>query len=129
MQKNWKGFAPLVMTLGIGAVLSACGGGEKDEPSREEIATAMQAAFDAYFPAQLGRMKLTASDKMTYDCTPISGDVKRVECITGGTISVMGYQGGVEVQGGGGEADSPVDLTLEKREEGWVLSDFKEKQG
>ena len=115
-----------LFALGAGALLSACGAAT-DEPSKDEIATAMQAAFDSYFPAHLGRMKLTQWDKLTYDCTQQPGDVKRVACITGGKVSVVGYQNGVEVQGGGAEADSPIDLTLEKREEGWVLADYAEK--
>lgn len=127
MARTWtKAFATLAMALGMTAALGACGTAD-DEPTREEIATAMQAAFDAYFPAQLGRMKLTAWDKLTYDCTREPGNVKRVACVTGGKISVVGYQNGVEVQGGGAEADSPIDLTLERREEGWVLADYQEK--
>jgi len=125
MARIWtKTLAPLA--LGMSVALSACGTAA-DEPTKDEMATAMQAAFDAYFPAQLGRMKLTEWDKLTYDCTAQDGGVKRVVCVTGGKISVVGYQNGVEVQGGSTEADSPIDLTLEKREEGWVLADYKEK--
>lgn len=119
-------FGLIAMGALLALTLVACGN-SKDEPSRDEIATALQSAFDDYFPTNIARMKLSEWDKLSYHCNPQAGDVKRVECITGGKISVVGYQGGVEVQGGSTEADVPIDLTLEKRDEGWVLVDYKEK--
>jgi len=54
-------------------------------------------------------------------------NAQRMECVTGGALWIVGYENGVELQGGGSEADAPFDFTLEKRAEGWVAVDYKQE--
>lgn len=128
MKRNtYEGRVALGALLALG--LAACGGeSSKDEPTAEMIAGATQAAYADLMPPQLGRrVEVTQWDKLTYSCTDAGGNVKRVDCVTGGKIWILGYQNGVELQGGGAESDPPWDFTFEKRAEGWVAVDYRQK--
>ena len=114
--------------VGLATLLAACGSSNKEEPTAETIANATQAAFGDLMPPQLGRrVEVTKWDKLTFDCTDAGANVQRVTCVTDGKIFIVGYENGVELKGGGQEIDAPFDITFEKRAEGWVAVDYRQK--
>ncbi|MCD9096671.1 hypothetical protein [Luteimonas fraxinea] len=121
-------FARLTLTTSLVGLLIGCSGGPKDEPTAEQVAKGIESAFADLMPPQLGRrVDVTGWNDLTFTCTDVGKNVQRLNCETGGKVSIVGYENGVALQGGGVEIDAPFDLTFDKRADGWALSGYREK--
>lgn len=99
--------------------LALAGCSAKDEPTQAQVADAIKAVFaDAYPPALGQRVDLENWDKLTYDCEPLDGEIKRLRCTTGGKITIAGYIAGAQTAEGPKEMPPEWIFTFEKRGEG-----------
>lgn len=119
-----------VVVFGAVVALAACAQ-VKDEPTQEQVAMGIQAAFNDAFPPQFGnRIDVEKWDKLTYDCEPVDGDAKVVRCTTNGEITIAGYKGGVQTQEGPKPIEPEWIITFEKRDEGeWAPVGVEKKAG
>jgi len=87
-----------------------------------------KAACADLMPPQLDRhVQSTEWGKLTHTCADVGENVQRLNCETGGKVSIVGFENGVALQGGGAEIDAPFNLTFDKRVDGWALSGYREK--
>lgn len=106
-------------------VLAACSKADQG-PSVEQVAMGYEQYLNANLVAELGqRVEVRGWGDLNADCNP-SGP-ERTTCVTGGTLDVIGFQGGRQLK----EAPAPVparaDLVFEKRAGQWVLIDAQKK--
>ncbi len=106
-------------------VLGACSKADHG-PSVEQVAKGYEQYLNANLVAELGqRVEVRGWEELNADCNQ-SGP-ERTTCVTGGTLDVMGFQGGRQLK----EAPAPVparaDLVFEKRAGQWVLVDAQKK--
>lgn len=103
-----------VLTL----TLAACGG-KADMPTAEQVAKAYETHLNANLIAQLGqRMEVRGWDDFTVDCT--SSGPERVTCVTGGTLDLVGFRGGVQMKPEPVPVPAEFDLTFAKQNNAWV---------
>lgn len=105
--------------------LAACSKADHG-PSVEQVAKGYEQYLNANLVAELGqRVEVRGWEDLNADCNP-SGP-ERTTCVTGGTLDVIGFQGGRQLR----EAPTPVparaDLVFEKRAGQWVLIDAQKK--
>ncbi len=98
--------------------LAACGN-KKDLPTAEQVDKAYETHLNANLVAQLGqRMEVRGWDDLTVDCTP-SGP-ERVTCVTGGTLDLVGFHGGVQLKPEPVPVPAEFDITFAKQNNAWV---------
>ncbi len=106
-------------------VLAACSKADQG-PSVEQVAKGYEQYLNANLVAELGqRVEVRGWEDLNVNCSQ-SGP-ERTTCVTGGTLDVIGFQGGRQLK----EAPTPVparaDLVFEKRAAQWVLIDAQKK--
>lgn len=98
--------------------LAACGS-KADMPSAEQVAKAYETHLNANLVAQLGqRMEVRGWDDLTVDCT--SSGPERVTCVTGGTLDLVGFHGGVQMKPEPVPVPVEFDITFAKQNDAWV---------
>ena len=112
----------------LAAVLAGCSG-PPDEPTKDQMATAIQDALNVIADPRLGfRAELQNWEDLEVDCEPIEGPVKRLRCDANGKITLAGYRNGVQTEQGPQTVEPEWYFTFEKRGEGqWVAIDFRKK--
>lgn len=115
----------MVLAAVVVVVLAACSKADRG-PSVEQVAKGYEQYLNANLVAELGqRVEVRGWEDLNVDCNQ-SGP-ERTTCVTGGTLDVIGFQGGRQLK----EAPAPVparaDLVFEKRAGQWVLIDAQKK--
>ncbi|HHA2982093.1 TPA: hypothetical protein ACOD9X_000082 [Stenotrophomonas maltophilia] len=110
--------ATLVSLTLITAGLAACSS-KADLPTVEQVAQAYEAHANANLSSQMGqRIEVRGWKDLTADCT--SSDPQRATCVTGGTLDVVGFQGGQQLKPDPVPVPSAYDFIFEKQPTGWV---------
>ncbi len=115
----------MVLAAVVVVVLAACSKADRG-PSVEQVAKGYEQYLNANLVAELGqRVEVRGWDDLNVDCNQ-SGP-ERTTCVTGGTLDVIGFQGGRQLK----ESPAPVpvraDLVFEKRAGQWVFIDAQKK--
>lgn len=78
------------LILASTAVLLVGCGSKADEPSKEQMAQAVQVVLNQIANAAMGGQKaeLKGWDSLTYKCEPTAGETKTLNCTTGGEITI-----------------------------------------
>lgn len=98
--------------------LAACGS-KSDVPTAEQVAKAYETHLNANLVAQLGRrMEVRGWDDLKVDCT--SSGPERVTCVTGGTLDLVGFHGGVQLKPEPVPVSAEFDITFAKQNNTWV---------
>jgi len=106
-------------------VLAACSMAAKG-PSMEQVAKGYEQYLNANLVAELGqRVEVRGWEDLNADCNP-SGP-ERTTCVTGGTLDVVGFQGGRQLKEEPAAVPAQADLVFEKRAGQWVLVDAQKK--
>jgi hypothetical protein len=115
---------------GLAMLAIGCSAASADQPTKEQMAEAIQGAFDSMFLPRLGqKVEVQAWDDLEVDCEPLPGDVQRLRCEANGKMTIAGYQNGVQTKEGAREVTPDWYFIFEKRGEGqWVATDFDLKK-
>lgn len=106
-------------------VLAACSKADQG-PSVEQVAKGYEQYLNADLVAVLGqRVEVRGWDDLNVDCNQ-SGP-ERTTCVTGGTLDVIGFQGGRQLKEDPAPVPAQADLVFEKRAGQWVLIDAQKK--
>lgn len=105
--------------------LAACSKADQG-PSMEQVAKGYEQYLNANLLAELGqRVEVRGWEDLNADCNP-SGP-ERTTCVTGGTLDVIGFQGGRQLKEDPAPVPAQADLVFEKRAGQWVLIDAQKK--
>ncbi|WP_188238823.1 hypothetical protein [Stenotrophomonas maltophilia] len=103
----------------------ACGKAEQG-PSVEQVAKGYEQYLNANLVAELGqRVEVRGWDNLSADCSQTGPE--RTTCVTGGTLDVIGFQGGRQLKEEPAPVPARADLVFEKRAGQWVLIDAQKK--
>ncbi|WP_423164525.1 hypothetical protein [Stenotrophomonas maltophilia] len=106
-------------------VLTACSKADQG-PSVEQVAKGYEQYLNANLVAELGqRVEVRGWDDLNVDCNQ-SGP-ERTTCVTGGTLDVIGFQGGRQLKESPAPVPARADLVFEKRAGQWLLVDAQKK--
>lgn len=106
-------------------VLAACSKADQ-APSVEQVAKGYEQYLNANLVAELGqRVEVRGWDNLNVDCKQ-SGP-GRTTCVTGGTLDVIGFQGGRQLKESPAPVPARADLVFEKRAGRWLLVDAQKK--
>ncbi len=110
-----------VLTL----TLAACAG-KTDVPTEEQVAKAYEMHMNANLASELGqRIEIRGWDDLEVDCSASGPD--RVTCVTGGTVDMVGFQGGKQLKPEPVPVLSEFDFTFAKQDNAWVPISAKRK--
>lgn len=116
--------AGLLLAL-VATSIVACSN-KADSPTVEQVAKAYEMYMNANLIAQLGqRVEVRGWDDLKVDCTSIGPE--RVNCVTGGTIDLLGFQGGEQIKPEPVPVPSEFDFTFAKQGDIWVPTGAKKK--
>lgn len=106
--------AVALLTLSLAACVS-----KADMPTEEQVAKAYETHLNANLVAQLGqRMEVRGWNDFTVNCA--SSGPERVTCVTGGTLDLVGFQGGVQLKPEPVPVPAQFDFTFAKQGDAWV---------
>lgn len=115
------GITLAVLTLS----LVACGS-KADMPTAEQVAKAYEQYMNANLAAELGqRIEVRGWEDLTTGCK--TSGPERVTCVTGGTLDMVGFQGGAQLKPNAVPVPPAFDFTFEKRNDAWVPISAKKK--
>ena len=98
--------------------LAACGG-KADMPTAEQVAKAYEMHMNANLVPELGqRIEIRGWDDLKVDCS--ADGPERVTCVTGGTLDLVGFQGGVQLKPEPVPVPAEFDITFAKQNNAWV---------
>lgn len=118
-----RGMVPAAVVV---VVLAACSKADQG-PSVEQVAKGYEQYLNANLVAELGqRVEVRGWDDLNADCNQ-SGP-ERTTCVTGGTLDVIGFQGGRQLKEDPAPVPAQADLVFEKRSGQWVLIDARKKR-
>lgn len=105
--------------------LAACSKADHG-PSVEQVAKGYEQYLNANLVAELGqRVEVRGWESLDADCNQ-SGP-ERTTCVTGGTLDVIGFQGGRQLKEDPAPVPARADLVFERRAGQWVLIDAQKK--
>ena len=106
-------------------VLAACGSGG-DTPTKEQVAKAYEQHMNANLATELGQhIEVRGWEDLTTGCE--TSGPERVTCVTGGTLDVVGFQGGAQLKPDAVPVPPVFDFTFEKRNGAWVAVSAQQK--
>ncbi|EPG2130866.1 TPA: hypothetical protein UON56_000452 [Stenotrophomonas maltophilia] len=115
----------MVLAAVVVVVLAACSKADRG-PSVEQVAKGYEQYLNANLVAELGqRVEVRGWDDLNVDCNQ-SGP-ERTTCVTGGTLDVIGFQGGRQLKESPAPVPARADLVFEKRAGQWVFIDAQKK--
>ncbi|BBO50844.1 TPA: hypothetical protein ACKP7Q_000081 [Stenotrophomonas maltophilia] len=105
--------------------LAACSKADQG-PSMEQVAKGYEQYLNENLVAELGqRVEVRGWDNLSADCSQTGPE--RTTCVTGGTLDVIGFEGGRQLKEAPAPVPARVDLVFEKRAGQWVLIDAQKK--
>lgn len=105
--------------------LAACGSGV-DLPTKEHVAKAYEQHMNANLATELGqRIEVRRWEDLTTGCE--TSGPERVTCVTGGTLDVVGFQGGAQLKPDAVPVSPVFDFTFEKLNGTWVAVSAQQK--
>ncbi|EOW2136400.1 MULTISPECIES: hypothetical protein [Stenotrophomonas] len=117
-----RGMVPAAVVV---VVLAACSKADQG-PSVEQVAKGYEQYLNANLVAELGqRVEVRGWDNLSADCSQTGPE--RTTCVTGGTLDVIGFEGGRQLKEAPAPVPARVDLVFEKRAGQWVLIDAQKK--